>query len=110
MSAPPNLENIGKEIVGKYGGIPLAIVVIAGMLRARERTEHAWNRVLETMCQNIQNQCAKILTLSYNDLPTALRPCFLYFGLFPEDQEIPAFDLINMWPVAEKFICNRLNI
>ncbi|XP_059318120.1 toMV resistance protein Tm-2(2)-like [Lycium ferocissimum] len=98
-----DLENIGKEIVERCDGIPLAIVLVAGMLRARERTEHAWNSVLETMGQKIQDQCANILALSYNDLPTALRPCFLYFGLFPEDHEISAFDLINMW-IAEKFI------
>ncbi|KAK4341530.1 hypothetical protein RND71_040031 [Anisodus tanguticus] len=99
----PDLVNIGRNIVGRCGGIPLAIVVTAGMLRARERTEHAWNRVLESMGQKIQDGCAKVLILSYNDLPTTLRPCFLYFGLYPEDHEIRAFDLINMW-IAEKFI------
>ncbi|KAL3535643.1 hypothetical protein ACH5RR_004104 [Cinchona calisaya] len=41
--------------------------------------------------------------MSYKDLPSTLKPCFLYFGLFPEDHEIPAFQLTNMW-VAEKFI------
>ncbi|MCD7466777.1 hypothetical protein HAX54_003794 [Datura stramonium] len=107
-NASSDLENIGKEIVEKCDGIPLAIVLIAGMLRARERTEHAWNCVLETMGQNIQDQCSNILALSYNDLPTALRPCFLYFGLFPEDHEIPAFDVINMW-IAEKFIVTSTN-
>ncbi|KAK4732867.1 hypothetical protein R3W88_025855 [Solanum pinnatisectum] len=98
-----DLVNIGRSIVERCGGIPLAIVVTAGMLRARERTEHAWNRVLESMCHKVQDECAKVLALSYNDLPIALRPCFLYFGLFPEDHEIRAFDLINMW-IAEKLI------
>ncbi|KAM3301387.1 toMV resistance protein Tm-2 [Capsicum chacoense] len=102
-NASSDLENIGKKIVERCDGIPLAIVLIAGMLRARERTEHAWNSVLETMGQNIQDQCDNILSVSYNDLPPALRPCFLYFGLFPEDHEIPASDLTNMW-IAEKFI------
>ncbi|KAL3329361.1 hypothetical protein AABB24_036448 [Solanum stoloniferum] len=98
-----DLVNIGRSIVERCGGIPLAILVTAGMLRARERTEHAWNRVLESMCHKVQDECAKVLALSYNDLPIALRPCFLYFGLFPEDHEIRAFDLINMW-IAEKLI------
>uniref|UniRef100_M1C9B2 Rpi-vnt1 n=2 Tax=Solanum tuberosum TaxID=4113 RepID=M1C9B2_SOLTU len=73
------------------------------MLRARERTERAWNRLLESMSHKVQDGCAKVLALSYNDLPIALRPCFLYFGLFPEDHEIRAFDLTNMW-IAEKLI------
>ncbi|WMV48334.1 hypothetical protein MTR67_041719 [Solanum verrucosum] len=102
-NASPVLVDIGKSIVRRCGGIPLAIVVTAGMLRARERTEHAWNRVLERIGHNIQDGCAKVLALSYNDLPIALRPCFLYFGLYPEDHEIRGFDLTNMW-IAEKLI------
>ncbi|KAH0640616.1 hypothetical protein KY285_037202 [Solanum tuberosum] len=102
-NASPVLVDIGKSIVRRCGGIPLAIVVTAGMLRAKERTEHAWSRVLERIGHNIQDGCAKVLALSYNDLPIALRPCFLYFGLFPEDHEIRAFDLTNMW-IAEKLI------
>ncbi|KAH0635996.1 hypothetical protein KY290_036395 [Solanum tuberosum] len=102
-NASPDLVNIGRSIVGRCGGIPLAIVVTAGMLRARERTEHAWNRILESMGHKVQDGCAKVLALSYNDLPIASRPCFLYFGLYPEDHEIRAFDLTNMW-IAEKLI------
>nr|ABM05492.1 Tm-2 ToMV resistance protein [Solanum tuberosum] len=102
-SASPDWVDIGRSIVGRCGGIPLAIVVTAGILRARERTERAWNRVLDSMGHKVQDGCAKVLALSYNDLPIALRPCFLYFGLYPEDHEIHAFDLTNMW-IAEKLI------
>nr|ADB85626.1 rpi-vnt1-like protein [Solanum medians] len=102
-NASPDLVDIGRSIVGRCGGIPLAIVVTAGMLRARERTERAWNRVLDSMGHKVQDGCAKVLALSYNDLSIALRPCFLYFGLYPEDHEIRAFDLTNMW-IAEKLI------
>ncbi|XP_027069330.1 toMV resistance protein Tm-2(2)-like [Coffea arabica] len=96
-------EYIGKKIVEKCGGIPLAIVVTAGMLRERERTVHAWNGVLKSMSQDDHGELSKVLATSYKDLPSTLKPCFLYFGLFPEDHEIPAFQLINMW-AAEKFI------
>ncbi|KAL7168086.1 hypothetical protein ACSBR2_038517 [Camellia fascicularis] len=71
-----------------------------GMLR--ERTEHEWKRLLENMGQE-KDKCSKIFALSYKDLPTELKPCFLYFGIFPEDYEILAFDLINLW-AAEGFI------
>ncbi|KAH0634427.1 hypothetical protein KY290_037840 [Solanum tuberosum] len=108
-NASPDLVNIGRSIVGRCGGIPLAIVVTAGMLRARERTEHAWNRVLERMGHKVQDGCAKVLALSYNDLPIALRPCFLYFGLFPEDHEIRVFDLTNMWIVEKLIVVNSGN-
>ncbi|KAH0634418.1 hypothetical protein KY284_037204 [Solanum tuberosum] len=109
-NASPFLVDIGKSIVQRCGGIPLAIVVTAGVLRARERTEHAWNRVLERIGHNIQDGCAKVLALSYNDLPIALRPCFLYFGLFPEDHEIHVFDLTNMWIAEKLIVVNSENI
>ncbi|KAK6781269.1 hypothetical protein RDI58_023453 [Solanum bulbocastanum] len=109
-NASPDLVNIGRSIVGRCGGIPLAIVVTAGMLRARERTEHSWKKVLESMGHKIQDGCVKVLALSYNDLPIALRPCFLYFGLYPEDHEIRAFDLINMWIVEKLIVVNNGNM
>lgn len=42
------------------------------------------------------------MELSYNDLPDHLKPCFLYFGVFPEDTKVPIKRLIWLW-VAEGF-------
>ena len=47
-----------------------------------------------------------ILALSYRDLPYLLKSCFLYCGVFPEDCEIKASKLIQMW-VAEGFVQAR---
>ncbi|KAI8522360.1 hypothetical protein RHMOL_RhmolUnG0001100 [Rhododendron molle] len=93
---PPQLEKIGEQILEKCGGVPLAIVLAAGLLKLRERSETAWKGVLEDMGQD-NDQCTKIFALSYQDLPLNLKPCFLYFGIFPEDREVEAFDLINLW-------------
>ncbi|PSS01875.1 Disease resistance RPP8-like protein [Actinidia chinensis var. chinensis] len=99
---PPELENIGQQILKRCGGVPLSIVITVGLLLVRDRTEHAWQGVLESMGQD-HDQCLDIFALSYKDLPTQLKPCFLYFGLFPEDHEIKVFELINLW-VAEGFV------
>ncbi|GMP59907.1 hypothetical protein CsSME_00022991 [Camellia sinensis var. sinensis] len=96
------LEPLGRKIVERCGFVPLAIVVVAGLLLRKEKTEHAWKGVLDNMGQD-DDMCSKILALSYKDLPIHLKPCFLYFGLFPEDYEIFAFELINLW-VAEGFV------
>ncbi|XP_052177357.1 toMV susceptible protein tm-2-like isoform X2 [Diospyros lotus] len=99
---PSQLENIGEKILKRCGGVPLAIIVIAGLLLSRERNIHAWKGVLESIGKD-EDQCSKIFSLSYKDLPSMMKPCFLYFGLFPEDHEISAFKLINLW-AAEGFI------
>ncbi|PSS16409.1 Disease resistance RPP13-like protein [Actinidia chinensis var. chinensis] len=99
---PPQLQNIGEQILRRCGGVPLAIVLVAGMLSNRERTIHAWKAVLGSIGGE-EAPCLEILTLSYKDLPATLKPCFLYFGLFSEDYEIHAFDIINMWE-GEGFI------
>ncbi|CAA2989593.1 disease resistance RPP13-like [Olea europaea subsp. europaea] len=97
------LEDIAKMIVERCGGLPLAIVVAVGMLRQRRRNKHAWNEVLKILSTSTENNCSKILSLSYKDLPPDLRPFFLYFGLFPEDEEISVSDLTKAW-IAEKLI------
>ncbi|KAL7222128.1 hypothetical protein ACSBR1_023939 [Camellia fascicularis] len=44
-----------------------------------------------------------MLELSDDNLPHHLRPCFLYFGLFLKDFEIPARQLVRLW-IAEGFV------
>ncbi|CAA2990449.1 Apoptotic ATPase [Olea europaea subsp. europaea] len=102
-SLTKGLEDIGKQIVERCGGMPLAIVVTVGMLRERETSDSEWKWVLKNIGQDDQDKCLKILALSYKDLPTVLKPCFLYLGLYPEDHEILAKELIHMW-TAEKFL------
>ncbi|KAL0356298.1 UNVERIFIED_CONTAM: ToMV resistance protein Tm-2(2) [Sesamum radiatum] len=51
----------------------------------------------------------KIIALSYDKLPYHLRACFLYFGMFPEDFEIPVRELIRMW-IAEGFIQQKSSV
>ncbi|XWS37209.1 hypothetical protein CRYUN_Cryun19dG0023600 [Craigia yunnanensis] len=105
-SLPAWTEELGKEIVKKCRGLPLAIVVLGGVLSRREATFEEWLKVLQSAhWQLLQDpaQCIDILALSYHDLPYYLKPCFLYFGLFPEDFEISARRLVLLW-VAEGFV------
>ncbi|KAL0381952.1 UNVERIFIED_CONTAM: ToMV resistance protein Tm-2 [Sesamum calycinum] len=100
---PPVLREIGEWISERCGGLPLAIVVMAGLLKRKERSTHAWKEVQTSMSQGVEKTCLEILALSYQDLPTELKPLFLYFGMFPEDSEIFVNGLIDAW-VAEKLI------
>ncbi|XP_045788301.1 putative disease resistance RPP13-like protein 3 isoform X2 [Trifolium pratense] len=105
---PCDLESLGKEIVKSCGGLPLSIVVLAGLLANKEKSHREWSKVLghvnwyltqdkETNVRDV------VLKLSLDDLPSRLKPCFLYLGIFPEDSEIHVRRLLQLW-VAEGFI------
>lgn len=105
---PKELEGLGKQIARECGGVPLAIVVIGGILleNSVERKDF-WKKVSDNVSTYVhyddQERIKNIITLSYNKLPHELRDCFLYLGMFPEDSEIPAWKLTRLW-IAEGFI------
>ncbi|KAE8718050.1 Disease resistance protein RPP8 [Hibiscus syriacus] len=111
-ACPKAFENLGREMVKKCGGLPLAIVVLGGLL-ATKQTQDQWEMVHRKIFQGplkgLQPQghqygaVNEILVLSYNDLPHRLKPCFLYLGHYPEDWEISKKELIRLW-IAEDFI------
>ncbi|KAG6666608.1 hypothetical protein CIPAW_01G043600 [Carya illinoinensis] len=76
---------LGKEMVRCCKGLPLAIIVLGGLLAAKQALKE-WKQVHRNM-----------LALSYDDLPLHLKLCFLYLGLFSEDFEIWTKELIQMW-------------
>lgn len=84
---PLELESIGKEIARNCSGLPLAIVVVAGLLSSVSMRLTSWKKTARNVKSSL-GQIEKILSLSYNHLPHRLRPCFLYMGGFPEDHEI----------------------
>ena len=68
----PELEGLGKTIVTKCKGLPLAIVVLVGLLSTKEKTKQSWEKVLlsrEWRLDQGPESCMGILALSYNDLP-----------------------------------------
>jgi hypothetical protein len=83
-------------------------VVLAGRLAKMDKSRHIWSKFAGDVTSLLNSNddttiCKKILSLSYIDLSRHLKPCFLYFGMFPEDFEIPVRQLIDLW-VAEGFI------
>ncbi|KAG5592855.1 hypothetical protein H5410_043369 [Solanum commersonii] len=103
---PPELEEIGKEIVEKCQGLPLTISVIAGHLSKMPRTLECWKDVVRTLSEIIArhpNKCLGVLGLSYHHLPNHLKPCFLSMSSFPEDFQVDTRRLIYLW-IAEGFI------
>lgn len=109
----PNTEDfeiLGKEMLKKCNGLPLAIVVLAGILKTRENIRE-WQqvgdavraRVMEGKCMHMYGSVQDLLSLSYDDLPYYLKPCFLHLSVFPEDCQISVGLLTRMW-IAEGFV------
>ncbi|KAL0318550.1 UNVERIFIED_CONTAM: putative late blight resistance proteinR1A-4 [Sesamum angustifolium] len=100
----PELEGIGKDIAKGCKGLPLAIVVVAGLLAKSNMTREYWDSVaknLNSFANSEDNEhCLKILSLSYNNLPIHLKLCFLYMGVLVKIKEIKVSKLARLW-VAE---------
>ncbi|PRQ28576.1 putative P-loop containing nucleoside triphosphate hydrolase, leucine-rich repeat domain, L [Rosa chinensis] len=93
-------------MVIKCGGLPLAVIVLGGLLSTKSKTTVEWERVLQNISWYLisaQDRVSAILALSYIDLPLHLKSCFLHLGIFPEDSSIEKMHLIRLW-VAEGFL------
>ncbi|CAN6819947.1 unnamed protein product [Brassica oleracea] len=106
------LEEIGKQMAIRCGGLPLAITVLGGLL-AMKNTLNQWQRVQENITPYVSNggssngsksmMVADVLSLSYEDLPPHLKQCFLYFAHYPEDFEVHVGTLVSYW-IAEGLV------
>lgn len=92
------LVGIGKEIVKKCGGVPLAVNKLASLLRSKK--EEYWMSVQDSELWQLkayQNSVVPVLKLSYHYLPSHLKRCLAFCSLFPKDHEIPREKLIYIW-------------
>ncbi|WJZ83385.1 hypothetical protein VitviT2T_003073 [Vitis vinifera] len=103
---PPDLKELGEEMVGKCKGLPLAIVVLGGLL-SRNMSHTEWKQVHDNISAHLDKEgqmgVMTMLNLSYIDLPHYLKPCFLHLSLFPEDYVISSRKLLLLW-TAEGFV------
>ncbi|KAM7488911.1 hypothetical protein LguiB_026395 [Lonicera macranthoides] len=106
------MEKKGKEMLERCGDVPLAIVVVGGLLVNRytldewEKVHHSLDRYLkrgEGFDPQDQKSVQQVLALSYNDLPYQLKSCFLYLGNFREDFKVSTEKLFLLW-IAEGMV------
>uniref|UniRef100_A0A7N2M2K2 Uncharacterized protein n=1 Tax=Quercus lobata TaxID=97700 RepID=A0A7N2M2K2_QUELO len=99
----PNLLNIGREIVKKCKGVPLAVRTLAGPLYSKI-DENEWISIRDNEIWNLEQKEGGILPalkLSYNQLPFHLKQCFAYCSVFPKDYDFNNVRLIQFWLAHE---------
>ncbi|XP_039163006.1 putative disease resistance RPP13-like protein 1 [Eucalyptus grandis] len=98
----PDLEVLGKKIVDKCRGLPLAVKTLAGLLSFKV-SPREWQGILNSKIWDLPQESHDILPalkLSYLHLPLNMRRCFAYCAIFPNDYEIERDELIHWW-IAE---------
>ncbi|XP_075081863.1 putative late blight resistance protein homolog R1A-3 [Nicotiana tabacum] len=97
---------VGKEIAANCRGLPLAIVLVAGFLVSLEDNSD-WLTITEEAFSSKTNRdvgdCNEIIELSYKNMPSYLRQCFLYFAALPMSTEISLSKLTWLW-ASEGFL------
>ncbi|XP_062197484.1 putative disease resistance protein RGA4 isoform X2 [Phragmites australis] len=107
----PQLEMIGRSILPKLKGTPLAAKTIGRLLWKNLNTEH-WNDILNNELWQLRQQETDILPalrLSYMYLPFHLKRCFSFCAVYPKDYNFEKASLAEMW-VAEGFVEPQGNI
>ncbi|XP_031130227.1 disease resistance protein RPM1-like [Ipomoea triloba] len=108
------VKELGEALVKRCTGLPVAILAMAGLMSKKGDDPANWRDALQSLdyysAQSEEGGSLKSLNrallLSYNELPTHLKSCFLYCAMFPKTQSLHVEKLIRMC-IAEGFIAER---
>uniref|UniRef100_K4A697 NB-ARC domain-containing protein n=1 Tax=Setaria italica TaxID=4555 RepID=K4A697_SETIT len=99
------------EIVKRCDCLPLAVKVLGGLLRRKSRTRDAWTDVSSHGTWStigIHEDINKAVYLSYEDLPSHLKQCFVYCSLIPQDYLISSRVIVQIW-IAAGHVHNKMS-
>ncbi|XP_072147014.1 disease resistance protein RGA2-like [Setaria viridis] len=107
----PELERIGRNILPKLMGSPLAAKTVGRLLQISIDTTH-WENILNSELWDLEQEETDILPalrLSYIYLPLHLKRCFSFCAVYPKDYKFQKRSLAEIW-IAEGFVEPRGDI
>ncbi|MQL89458.1 hypothetical protein Taro_022040 [Colocasia esculenta] len=105
-----HLEDIGRHIVRRLKGSPLAAITIGSLLNNQLDVQH-WKTVQKSEFWRLEqgeDGILPALQLSYQYLGGELKQCFAYCSLFPKDHIFSREHLVQLWE-AQSFIKKDTN-
>ena len=105
------LEDIGRKLASKCKGLPLAAKTL-GSLMQNKRSREQWNKILDSHMwglEDIEKGLLAPLLLSYYELPSTMRRCFLYCSVFEKDYCFSRDQLVLHW-MAQGYIESKANM
>lgn len=105
-----HLEQAGRDIAMKCGGVALAAQALGYMLKPLTfgewesvRNSDIWNASTSEQESLAHHNVLACLLLSYRSMPPPLKLCFAYCAFFPKGYKLDKNDLIYQW-IAHGFI------
>ncbi|WOG90739.1 hypothetical protein DCAR_0309983 [Daucus carota subsp. sativus] len=88
---------MGREMVERCGGLPLAINALGGLLHSK-KSEQEWLRIQDSATWDSNDDVLPSLRLSYDNLPhSSLKKCFAYCSILPKDSRISKDEMVRIW-------------
>ncbi|XP_057720776.1 putative disease resistance protein RGA1 isoform X2 [Arachis stenosperma] len=98
----PDLIEIGREILKKCKGVPLAVRTLGSSLFSKHEIQE-WESLRDKEIWNLpqkEDDILPALKLSYDEMPSHLRQCFALLSLYPRNFRFDSFGVASLWGAA----------
>jgi hypothetical protein len=107
---------VPEEVWKMCGGLPLAIVTMAGHVACSPpKSPEEWRQLCSTLLPDstkdrgkdvTKEEAGRIISHCYNDMPAEIKTCSLYLSIFPKGSRISRKRLTRRW-IAEGFVSEK---